>query len=150
MLLIKHNNPSMPLHPILKLTTAVVDSTRFNLEEYSYLKEAFKNGTLRIYVTGYDYAYPSEDDHLVIKDDYPKVANRPPFVHVGRDPNGLIDDTQLYVATTHFSGTSSEITTRPISVHACVTEHDIVLTSTLKKKEDAVIVYHIELIACKY
>ncbi|MFO5890344.1 hypothetical protein ACLBSJ_31470, partial [Klebsiella pneumoniae] len=74
----------------------------------------------------------------------------PPFVLVGRDPIGLIDDTQLYVATTHFSGTSSEITTRPISVHACVTEHDIVLTSTLKKKEGAVIVYHIELIACKY
>ncbi|AFO71129.1 hypothetical protein KEN51_CDS0361 [Pseudomonas phage vB_Pae10145-KEN51] len=150
MLLIKNNNSSRPLHPILKLTTAVVDSIRFNFEEYSYLKEAFKNGALRIYVTGYDYAYPSEDGHLVIKDDHPNVSSRPPFVHVGRDPNGLVDDTQLYVATTHFSGTSSEITTKPISVHACVTEHDIVLTSTLKKKEGAVIVYHIELIASKY
>ncbi|MFO5890383.1 hypothetical protein ACLBSJ_31670, partial [Klebsiella pneumoniae] len=82
MLLIKNNNSSKPLHPILKLTTVVVDSTRFNLEEYSYLKEAFKNGTLRIYVTGYDYAYPSEDGHLVIKNDYPNVSSRPPIVLV--------------------------------------------------------------------
>ncbi|MFO5842645.1 hypothetical protein ACLBPJ_30325, partial [Klebsiella pneumoniae] len=72
------------------------------------------------------YAFVVAD--LVFKNDYPNVSSRPPFVHVGRDPNGLIDDTQLYVATTHFSGTRSEITTSPTSEQARVIVHYIGLS----------------------
>lgn len=148
-MLIKYANPSLLVRPILKLTTVVADSTSFNFEEHSYIKEAFNNGTLRIYVTGYNYAHPSENGYLIIKEDFPNVSSKPPFVHIGKDPNGLNEDTQLYIATTHFSGSSSVIGAKPDNVHACVTNHDITLTSTIKKKEGAVIVYHIELIAYK-
>lgn len=149
MMLIKYANPSKPLRQIIKLTTVVADSTSFNFEEHPYIKEAFNNGTLRVYVNGYNYAYPSENGCLVIKEDYPNVSSKPPCVHVGKDPNGLNEDTQLYVATTHFSESSSIVGAKPDNVYACITDHDITLTSTIKKKEGAVIVYHIELITYK-